>query len=315
MHTINSRKRHLPMQLDTRDLRLVTTVARTGSLTNAARVLHLTQSTLSHHLARLESRVNKPLFFRSGRRLALTPVGDCFRAAAEPILERIDSMEQDLANSNAEARAELRFATECYTTYPWFGSIAREFKARYPNVDLKLITEATARPLLELDRGSIDIAITSSRLRDRKLQVHELFSDELVAVVANDHPWARRKSIALEDFRNTQFFTYSAKPMDSDFVREILLPAGVVPQKAVGIQLTEALFEFARANLGAAVVAKWAVANVLDSGNLVSIRIGQNGIQRNWKAAWMRNHPSAKMLTVLAKLLCSTGGFRNTNLK
>src|SRR6185437_7570013 len=188
MHPINSSVRDVPMHIDIRDLRLVATIAQTGSLTNAARVLHLTQSTLSHHLAQLENRINNPLFHRSGRRLTLTPVGDCFRAAAEPILERIDSMEQDLANSNAEARAELRFATECYTTYPWFGSIAREFKARYPNVDLKLITEATARPLLELDRGSIDIAITSSRLRDRKLQVHELFSDELVAVVANDHP-------------------------------------------------------------------------------------------------------------------------------
>ena len=47
---------------------------------------------------------------------------------------------------------------------------------------------ATARPLLELERGSIDIAITSSRIRNQKLCVRDLFSDELVAVVAKDHP-------------------------------------------------------------------------------------------------------------------------------
>ena len=293
------------MHIDIRDLRLVATIAQTGSLTNAARVLHLTQSTLSHHLAQLENRINKPLFHRSGRRLTLTPVGDCFRAAAEPILERIDSMEHDLANGNAKTSAELRFATECYTTYPWFGRIAREFKIKYPNVDLKLITEATARPLLELEHGSIDIAITSSRLHDRKLHVQELFADELVAVVANDHPWAGKKRVALEDFRNIHLLTYSANPMDSDFVREVLLPKGIVPQKASGIQLTEALFEFARACLGVAVVAKWAVENALNSGGLVPIQIGPNGIQRSWKAAWMHNHPNSKMLMVFAKLLSS----------
>jgi len=58
-------------QLELRDLRLVV-VARTGSLTDAARVFHLTQSTLSHHLAELENRINT-------RRLTLTPDGNRFR--------------------------------------------------------------------------------------------------------------------------------------------------------------------------------------------------------------------------------------------
>lgn len=295
------------MRLDIRDLRLVVAIAQTGSLTNAARVLHLTQSTLSHHLAQLEDRIDKPLFYRSARRLTLTPVGDCFRAAAELILGRIDLMENDLANVNGETSTELRFATECYTTYPWFGRLAREFRTKYPKVDLKLITEATARPVIELERGSIDIAITSSKFHDKKFHVQELFSDELVAVVARDHPWAGKKRVALADFRNIHLLTYSATPMDSDFVREVLQPVGIVPRKATGIQLTEALFEFARACLGVAVVAKWAVRNGLNSRGLVPVRIGQAGIQRSWKAAWMRNHPNSNILMAFAKLLCAIG--------
>lgn len=296
------------MHLDIRDLRLVAAVAQAGSLTNAARVLHLTQSTLSHHLAQLESRINKPLFYRSGRRLVLTPLGDFFRIAAKPILEQIDSLEHDVVNGNACNGVALRFATECYTTYPWFGRMAREFKTIYPNVEFKLITEATARPLLGLEAGSIDIAITSARLHDKKLHVQELFSDEVVAVVAHDHPWARKKRIALEDFRKIHFLTYAVNPMDSDFVREVLLPAGILPQKASGIQLTEALFEFARAGLGVAVVAKWAFRDVAKSRDLVAVRIGPKGIQRRWKAAWMRNHPNSKMLMEFSKLLGSRQG-------
>lgn len=305
MHGIDSSLSQFPLQLDIRDLKLVAAIAQTGNLTNAAKVLHLTQSTLSHHLAHLEDRINKPLFHRSGKRMLLTPVGDCFRTAADSILKGIESMEFDLAHANTKPRTELRFATECYTTYPWFGRMAREFTRRYPHVELKLVTEATPRPLLELEAGSIDIAITSDRLADRKLQVKELFSDELVAVVASDHPWAGKKRIAVEDFRDVHLLTYSANPMESDFVREVLLPAGIVPRKTSGIQLTEGLLEFARARLGVPVLAKWAVGSASNARGLVLMRIGPNGIERKWKAAWMRNHPSSEMLIAFAKLLCS----------
>ncbi|MGC1904934.1 MAG: LysR family transcriptional regulator [Candidatus Acidiferrum sp.] len=308
MCAIDSFAGQLSGQLEMRDLRLVVAVARTGSLTNAAKVLNLTQSTLSHHLAELENRINKPLFFRSGRRLTLTPEGDRFRRVAEPILERMTLMEHEVAGSSEDPSIDLRFATECYTTYPWFARIARKFKAEYPRVELKLVTEATARPLLELEHRYIDIAITSSDVRDRNVHVQNLFSDELVALVASDHPWAKAKRIAVTEFRHVHLMTYSKNPMDSDFVREILLPAGVVPLRSSGVQLTEALFEFARASLGVVVVARWAAANVLDRADLVPIRIGPNGVRRSWKAAWMRSHPNPKMLITFAKLLGSSHG-------
>jgi LysR family transcriptional regulator for metE and metH len=129
--------------------------------------------------------------------------------------------------------------------------------------------------LPELERGSIDIAITSSRIRNKKLCVLDLFSDELVAVVAKDHPWAEAKEIAIKEFRHIHLLAYSANPMDSDFVREILIPAGVVPLKVSGIQLTEALLEFARACLGVAVVARWTVGNLSKSGELLRFELAR----------------------------------------
>jgi LysR family transcriptional regulator for metE and metH len=129
-----------------------------------------------------------------------------------------------------------------------------------------------------------------------------------VAVVAKDHPWAKAKRIAIKEFRH--LLAYSANPMDSDFVREILLPAGVVTLKVSGIQLTEALLEFMRACLGVAVVAKWTVGNLSNRGELVSIRIGQSGLHRNWKAVWMRNHPKPEILMNFAKMLSFGEGSR-----
>jgi LysR family transcriptional regulator for metE and metH len=304
MQQFDSKNHRFPMHLEVRDLRLVVTIAQAGTLTNAARLLHLTQSTLSHHLAELENRINEPLFYRAGRRLVATPVGDRFRKSAEPMLEQIHLMENQLACNGAESNFQLRFATECYTTYPWFARIAKEFKLRYPQVELKLVTEATAQPIFELERRLIDIAVTCGNVRDKKLQVQELFSDELVALVSREHPWARTKRVAIAEFRHVHLLTYSQNPMDSDFVREVLLPAGIVPQRTSGIQLTEGLFEFARAGLGVAVVARWAALEVLKGRDLVSIRIGR-GIRREWKAVWMQDHEKTELLKDFAKLLSS----------
>jgi hypothetical protein len=51
------------------------------------------------------------------------------------------------------------------------------------------------------------------------------------------------------------------------------------------------------------VVARWTVGNLSKSGELAAIRIGQNGLHRNWKAVWMRNHPKPEILMTFAKML------------
>src|SRR5262245_49189923 len=103
----------LPLHLDARDLRLVVAAAQAGSLSRASAMLHLTQSTLSHHLADLEGRLGAALFHRLGRRLALTPLGERLRDGAVPILASLGTLEDDLRRGEPAASGTLRFAAEC----------------------------------------------------------------------------------------------------------------------------------------------------------------------------------------------------------
>ncbi|HEX7136520.1 MAG TPA: LysR family transcriptional regulator [Vicinamibacterales bacterium] len=294
----------LPMHLDVRDLKLVATTAQVGSLSRAADVLHLSQSTLSHHLSELETRVGTPLFYRTGRRLILTTLGERLRDEATPLLEKIRSLEQLLGNGHAlRSRQKLRFATECYTTYSWFGKVARTFVKEWPDFELTLIPEATQRPLPALEHGDLDIAITTRVPAGPKFRTARLFKDELVAAVAPDHPWAASRQVSLERFRDVQLLTYSPDPMDSDFVREVLLPAGILPGQAMGIRLTEAMLEFAKAGLGVPVVPRWAAEESFGSGALIAVKIGRSGLHRVWNAVWLRSHPHQACLSSFAKLL------------
>lgn len=299
----------LPVHLDVRDLKLVAMTARLGSLSRAADALHLSQSTLSHHLSELEARVGAALFYRSGRRLTLTPVGERLRDGATPLLEKISSLEQLLVNPDSlRSKVKLRFATECYTTYSWFAQIARAFLSKWPNVELRLVTEATQHPLPALQSGDLDLAITTRAPSGKKFNIYPLFKDELIAAVAPDHPWARLRQASLERFREVQLLTYPSDPMESYFMRKVLLPAGVLPSQTLGIQLTEAILEFAKAGLGVAVVARWIVADSFRNGALIPVKIGRGGLQRTWNAVWLRAHPQLACIDSFAKLLRSQAG-------
>uniref|UniRef100_UPI000AC3BA4A helix-turn-helix domain-containing protein n=1 Tax=Streptomyces scabiei TaxID=1930 RepID=UPI000AC3BA4A len=63
------------MELDPRRLRVLRAVALRGGVVDAAKVLHLTPSAVSQHLAQLEREVGQPLVDRSRRRAGLTPAG------------------------------------------------------------------------------------------------------------------------------------------------------------------------------------------------------------------------------------------------
>src|SRR4030095_3464767 len=85
----------MSMDLEVRHLRLVSAVAELGSLTRARDRLHLTQSALRPPLRDIESRLGAALFLRVGKRLVLTPAGECLLATARDVLERLDRTEQD----------------------------------------------------------------------------------------------------------------------------------------------------------------------------------------------------------------------------
>jgi LysR family transcriptional regulator for metE and metH len=292
------------MNLAVRDLRLIVAIAQMGTVSRAADALHLTQSTLSHHLSELEGRVGSPLFHRRGRRLVLTPLGEKFRDGASPLLDEIDSLERLLRSDGSDRQqGTVRFATECYTTYAWLGKVAKKFSTECPDVDLSLITEATQHPIPALEIGSLDVAITTRVPAGRKFHAEPLFKDEIVALVAPDHPWASRRSVALDKFRDAHLLTYSSDPMESDFIRNVLLPAGVFPHRTSGMQLTEALLEFARAGLGVPVIARWAAADAIRDKLLLPIKIGDKGVHRTWNALWLRTSPKAAWLATFTGLL------------
>ena len=290
------------MNLEVRHLRLVTAIAEEGGVTRASRRLFLTQSALSHQLAALEERLGTRLFLRLGRRMTPTPAGQRLLQSAGKLLEDLQRTEQAVTRLGSERSGVLRLATECYTCYHWVPPLLREFARKWPAVELRIIADATRRPLDALREGRLDLAIVSTPVRDRRFTVTPLFADELVAVMAADHPLAARPWLRPSDFANEDLILYTT-PEESTAFQKLLVPAGVAPRQVSEIQLTEAIVEMVKASLGISILARWSVAPQLAAGSLRAVRLGRHGLWRKWMAARLRSSPSSAWLDDFVRLL------------
>src|SRR5919204_3725809 len=96
--------------LDLTRLRVIDAVARCGSVTEAAKALHYTQPSVSHHLARLEAETGAQLLQRVGRGIRLTHAGQLLADRAAEIIGRVDAADAELAAHVGLTAGRVRLA-------------------------------------------------------------------------------------------------------------------------------------------------------------------------------------------------------------
>src|SRR5471032_3152504 len=271
------------MELEVRHLQLVAAVADVGSLTRAGDRLHLTQSALSHQLRDVESRLGAALFLRVGKRLVLTPAGERLLASATDVLDRLRQAEDDIRRMSRDHVGLLRITTECYTCYHWLPPLLLRYRKTFPRVEVRIDVESTHHPVARLLAGKIDLGIVSSPVNDKRLVSRVVFDDELVVIASKRHRFAGQTHVRLADMRDETLFVYPPKE-ESGALQNVLLPAGAVPARVEEVQLTEAIFELVKAELGVTILARWAVQPLVDAGAIVARPLTARGMHREWSA-------------------------------
>ncbi|REE96698.1 LysR family transcriptional regulator [Thermomonospora umbrina] len=140
-------------------LRVLEAVARHGSVTEAAKELHYSQPSVSHHLGRLEAATGARLVRRAGRGIRLTPEGELLAQRAREIIGRVDAASVELAAQVGLRAGRVRvagFQTILSTIVP---EAAAALSASYPGIELNLVDVHPVEGLRMLRAGHVDIAL------------------------------------------------------------------------------------------------------------------------------------------------------------
>ncbi len=291
------------MALDVEHLRMLRVIHQTGTLTAAARELHLSQPALSRRLAQLERRLGTALFLRRAQGMVLTAAGKRAVATADRVLGELAAAERDIALLSDRWSGSVRLSTECYMCYHWLPAVSRALAERIPGLTLELIPEETRDPYGALQRGTVDGAVVySSPPTPAAVSRRTLFDDELVAVLPGDHRLSAATHLSAEDFAEETLLCHYAEPDRGVFETGCLAPAGVTPARVMELQVTPAVFAMARSGYGIAVMPRW-IAGRSDSEGLVIRPIGPTGLWRTWYLAVDRRRSRDPAFAALGRLL------------
>jgi len=271
--------------LELRHLKTLIALRETGTLSRAAQLMNLTQSALSHQLKALEAHYGTALFERKSAPLAFTASGQRLLKLADAVLPQLDDAERDVSRLVSGAAGTLRIAVECHTCFDWLMPAMDVFRARWPEVELDIVSGFQADPVGLLHQDRAEVAIVSELDDDeRGVAFLPLFSFEIVALLPQGHALLGKRSLAAQDFADQTLITYPVPDEMLDLVRRVLLPAGITPARRTS-ELTVAILQLVASGRGLAALPLWAVKGYLDRGYVASQRIGDDGLTGRLYAA------------------------------
>jgi LysR family hydrogen peroxide-inducible transcriptional activator len=185
--------------MEIQQLRYVVAVARTGNFSRAAEQCHVSQPSLSQQIQKLEDELSERLFDRMKRAVKLTPHGEAFLRRAVRILEEVEAAKREATDAKELLRGVMTVGV-LPTIAPYLlPDVMAEFMEKYPGVEIVIQEDTTARLLKLALAYEIDFALASQPIQDERLEVKELFAEELLLALPPGHPLARKRTVSAAD--------------------------------------------------------------------------------------------------------------------
>ncbi|MGJ0118862.1 LysR family transcriptional regulator [Williamsia sp. MIQD14] len=183
------------MDVDLRKLRYFVAVADELHFGRAADRLHIAQPVLSRQIRALEDELRVALFDRDRRGTALTPAGRQLLIEARPLLTSAEALTRRV---RAAADGGITF-TIGFMPGITLTTVVQAMRAEHSDLTTRLLRTGWDDQVEVLHDGRADVSIVRLPIDQTGLEIHHLFTEPRVAVVAADHPLADRDSVSIAD--------------------------------------------------------------------------------------------------------------------
>lgn len=253
--------------LDLHSIRIVRAIAEHGTISAAARALGYSQPAVSQHLRRAETRLGMPLVVRVGRGVRLTEPGRVIARHAVAITSALDAANGELAELLGLASGTVRvaaFPTASSTLVP---RMLSGMRARHPGISVTYIEAEPPEAIGMLREGLVDLAITFAYPGDRSDPHREgdpsldhlaLFTEDVVLVLAEDHPLAVDGAVGLVELAGERWI--AGCPLCRGHLLAACEAVGIAPKIDLETDNAVAVLNLVAAGLGIALLPRLALA-------------------------------------------------------
>jgi len=273
---------NMPQPLDSRQLRAFTILARTGSFTQTARELGLSQSAVSHSMKALEGEAGCRLLDKMGKKAVLTQAGEQLLERATRILAEMSEARAELGRLGKWGQSRLRLGastTACQHVLP---GVLREFKDSFPNCTVSIEPGDTPEMIEALRNHKIDLAVNLEPKRGEPLDFRPLFTDELHFIVSPQHPWARAGKVERAEIARQNYIVYKRRSYTSEMIEEHFRADDIVLFSQLDLGNMEAIKELVKLGIGISILAPWTAKKEIKAGTLVALPLGKRKLKRRW---------------------------------
>jgi LysR family transcriptional regulator, transcriptional activator of the cysJI operon len=269
--------------LDTYTLSIFLAAAHTENFSEAARQLNLTQPAVSMQIRALERRLDIPLFHRVGRSLSLTEQGKALVPLARDMVHRAIQIEEEIEALKGTVVGHLKIGCSTTTGKYLFPHLVARFRRRHPNVQVSIYNHNRDTVLTELCDGTVQLAVVSSQPACPDAEYRHFFTDQIILIVAMDHPWAQRDIIGPEELRGADFILRDPESGTRRAVEASLMEAGLnVSELNPVMELgnSEAISMAVEAGIGAGFISRAVAQRGIEVGKIKEVRVGGLSLAR-----------------------------------
>ncbi|WP_374334908.1 LysR family transcriptional regulator [Methyloversatilis sp.] len=284
------------MNITFRQLRLFLALAETGSVSGAARALHVTQPTASMQLKDMNEAVGLPLYEVVAKKVYLTDIGHELANTARAIARAWDTFEQEADGAKGLTRGKLRVAVVSTAQY-FMPRLLGSFCALHPAIDISLEVLNRDGVVQRLRENMDDLYIMSMPPAEMDLSDDIFMTNPIVVVAPAGDVLAGKDALALEALRDRRFILRERGSGTRMAADQHFRSHRFRPDIRLELGSNEAIKEAVAGGLGIAVLSRHALHGLNGEHGVGVIDVQGFPVLSNWHIV----HPAGKKLSPLAR--------------
>lgn len=245
--------------MELRHIRYFLALAERLNFTQAAAQVHVTQSTLSHQIAKLEEELGQRLFDRAGRRVTITPAGELFLPRAVRALDEIDTGIALLSDSAKSLTGVLRVGTTPTFNIHVIPRCIALFRETHPSIRITIDQDNAVGIAQKVQAGSTDIAVGYHPGPGDELSFEPLCNEEMIFVAGPQHPLFARRRLRVVELHRRELILPPRNFATRRLLDEAFASAGAEPIISVETDSINAMLATVRQTTLATIVSRHAV--------------------------------------------------------